>query len=117
MKIYLAGGLHTDWQERVKEAVPQHEYFDPKVDADQRYPFKFTQQDLDGVKWCDVVFAYFEKTNPSGMGLAKEIGWAVAFDKTVIFVDEHDRIAEFLAACSRRVYSNFDAAIDYLRGL
>ena len=117
MKIYLAGGLHSGWQDRVKREASQHEYFDPKVDADQRYPFKFTQQDLDGVQWCDIVFAYFERTNPSGLGLSKEIGWGAAFGKTVIFVDEHDRIAEFLAACSRRVYSSFDAAIEYIKGL
>jgi nucleoside 2-deoxyribosyltransferase len=117
MKVYLAGGFYSDWQDKVKNGAPQHEYFDPRVDADQRYPFKFIQQDLDGIQWCDVLLAYFEKSNPSGLGLALEIAWAVAFGKKVILVDEHERIPEMLAGCSRRIYTSLHSAIWYLQEL
>ena len=117
MKIYLAGGTHSGWQDRVKYSAPQHEYFDPRIDADQRYPFKFTQQDYNGVQWCDIVFAYFEKDNPSGLGLAKECAWGMAYGKIIIFIDEHDRLADIVCAMSRRIYSKLEPAIEYLKGL
>ncbi|MBU2072714.1 MAG: nucleoside 2-deoxyribosyltransferase domain-containing protein [Gammaproteobacteria bacterium] len=117
MKIYLAGGFHSGWQDRVKLEAPQHNYFDPRIDADQRFAYRWTQQEIDGLKRCDLVFAYFESDNPSGMGLAKEIGWATILDKPVIYVDEHDRINVFLAACSQRIYSSFSSAVDYIKTL
>lgn len=115
MKIYLAGGFHSGWQDVVKKEASQHQYFDPRIDADQRFAYRWTQQEIDGVKWCDLMFAYFEKTNPSGMGLAKEIGWATILDIPVWYVDEHDRINAFLCACSQRVYSSFSKAVDDLK--
>ena len=117
MKVYLAGGLYTNWQDKVKEGAPQHEYFDPRIDADGRYPFMYTGQDLEGVKSSDLVFAYFERTNPSGLGLAKEVAWGVAFGKLIIFVDEHDRISSIVSACAGRTYTKLEPAIEYLRGL
>ena len=117
MKIYLAGGTHSGWQDKVKKEASQHEYFDPRIDADQRYPLRFTQQDYDGVQWCDIVFAYFEAGNPSGMGLAKEVAWGMSFGKTIIYIDEHDRLNDFVCAMSRRIYSKLEPAIEYLRGL
>jgi len=117
MKIYLAGGFYSGWQNKVKKAAPQHEYFNPETDSDQRFAYRWTQQDIEGVKNCDLVLAYFELSNPSGLGLAKEIGWATILDKPVIFVDEHERINLLLAACSKRLYTKLDAAIEYLKGL
>lgn len=29
MKIYLSGGMHSGWQQRVKRACPGPEYLDP----------------------------------------------------------------------------------------
>lgn len=117
MRIYLAGGFHTRWQDRIKKAAPQHEYFDPSQDADQRFAYRWTQQEIGAVRNCDMVFAYFEKDNPSGLGLAKEIGWATILDKPVIYIDEHDRINAFLCACSSRVYAKLEPAIEYIKGL
>ena len=117
MRIYLAGGFHSGWQGRVKESAPQHEYFDPSTDADQRFAYRWTNQEIEAMKWCELVFAYFEKTNPSGLGLAKEIGWTTILDKPVIYIDEHDRINAFLCACSQRVYSNLESAMEYLSGI
>ena len=117
MKIYLAGGFHSGWQDRVKQDAPQHEYFDPAKDADQRFAYRWTAQEIEAVKWCDMVFAYFEATNPSGRGLAKEMGWATILDKPVIYIDEHERLDAFLCACSQRIYSKLEPAIKYLASL
>ena len=117
MKIYLAGGFYSGWQDKVMAYAPKHIYFDPRNDADQRFAYRCLAQDLEGMKNCDIVFAYYELTNPSGLGLAKEMGWATLLDKPVIYIDEHDRLNEFLCACSKRVYHSIDEAMKYLASL
>jgi len=117
MEIYLAGGFHSGWQEEVKKIANKHTYFDPMADADQRFAYKWTLQEIEAMKTCDLVFAYFELENPSGLGLAKEIGWATILGIPVWYVDEHDRINAFLCACSQRVYSCFRKAVEDLSGL
>jgi len=117
MKIYLSGGFHSGWQEEVKRKCPKYDYFDPNVDADQRFAYRWTAQEIEGMKTCGLVFAYFELDNPSGLGLAKEIGWATMLDIPVWYVDEHERINTFLCACSQRVYSDFRKAVDDLKEL
>ena len=117
MKIYLAGGMKSGWQGVVKERAPKHDYYDPCVDTDGRYGFRIAQQDFDGVDWADMVFAYFEMDNPSGVGLALEVGYAVAKGKRVVVVDEHDRLHEFLAGCGRPLFTSFNEAVRYLDGI
>ena len=117
MKIYLAGGFRTNWQERVKDEAAQHQYYDPKTEADQNFAYRWTNSEIEAMKSCDLVLAYFELSNPSGLGLAKEIGWATILNKPVIYVDEHERINLFLASCSKRLYSKLQPAIDYLASL
>ena len=117
MNIYLAGGFHSGWQSKVKRIVPQHNYYDPMVNSDQRFAYRFTQQDIVGMKNCDMVFAYFELNNPSGLGLAVEIGWATILNKPIIFVDEHKKINLLLASCSKQLYTDLDVAIEYLKNL
>jgi len=111
VKIYLAGGFHSGWQEEVKRIAHKHTYFDPMIDADQRFAYRWTEQEINGLKTCDLVFAYFELDNPSGLGLAKEIGWATILEIPVWYVDEHERINTFLCAVSQRVYSDFRRAV------
>lgn len=117
MKIYLAGGMKSGWQDTVKERVKQHEYYDPRIDTDQLRNFNIAQQDFAGVDWADMVFAYFEIDNPSGIGLALEVGYAVAGGKRVVIVDEHDRLHGFLACCGERLYASFNEAVKYLDGI
>lgn len=87
MKIYLAGGMKSGWQQRVYEQVHGVTFIDPcQHGLDD--PQAFTLWDLTGVALCDGVFAYLEKSNPGGVGLALEIGYAKALGKWTIFVDE-----------------------------
>lgn len=117
MKIYLAGGLSSGWQDWVKLGAPQHDYYDPRQDTDQRYNFEITLSDLGGVDWADLVFANFERDKTTGTGLAVEVGYGVAKGKRVIIVDSHDKIHVFMASCCERLYTNLEAAISYLREL
>jgi nucleoside 2-deoxyribosyltransferase len=86
--VYLAGGMHSDWREQVKMGV-QHtvNFFDPCT-----HGFKsedaYTFWDIQAIRKSDIVFAYMEPDNPSGVGLAFEIGYAVALGRSVIFVDQ-----------------------------
>ena len=117
MKIYLAGGFNSDWQERVIKGAPQHDYYNPKTDADQTAAYLWTTQEIEALKESDLMVAFFEKDNPSGLGLAKEMGWATILKIPVIYIDEHDRLNEFLCACSKRIYAKLEPVIEYLRTL
>jgi len=92
MKVYLAGGLRSGWQDKLKKrlALDGITWIDPRnhklLDEEQ-----FTPADLAGIKAADVLFAYLEKDNPAGYDLAFEIGYAHALGKTVVLVFEDER--------------------------
>ena len=92
LKVYLAGGMRTNWQQKVIDSVTNNErskttFFNPRYHG-LELPKEYTIWDLFHIKESHIVFAYMEESNPSGMGLALEIGYAVASGKTVILVDE-----------------------------
>lgn len=87
MKVYLAGGMKSDWQDRVMEACPEHTYFDPRTHG-LSDPEEYTKWDLEHVEKSDLVFACFTKDNPSGFGMCIEIGYANALGIPVLLVDE-----------------------------
>lgn len=115
LRIFLAGGFHGGWQQQVKECVPQHIYYDPASDTDQRYIFNLTAQNFKAIDESDMVFAYFEENDPSGIGLALEVGYAVRAGKRVIIVDEHTNIHGMLAACGEMLFVDLRTAIEYLQ--
>lgn len=85
--VYLAGGMKSGWQDRVKEAVPGVIFVDPREHAlkdEQGY----TAWDLAGVELADVVFGYIEKDNPGGAGLAVEFGWGARAGKALVLVEQ-----------------------------
>lgn len=86
-KVYLAGGFKSGWQSLVKDSCTQFHYFDPSLHniAD---PAEYTNYDLEGVRECDIVFAFMEGSNPAGYALALEVGYAKGLGKLTIFVEE-----------------------------
>ena len=86
MIVYLAGGMRSDWQERVKAAVPNHCYINP-AQSGVTAPAQYTLWDMFGIERADLLFVYIEKDNPSGIGAAFEIGYALGLGKRVILVD------------------------------
>lgn len=62
-----------------------------------------------------------ERTNPSGFGLAVEIGYAKGINKTVILVLEKnheihkDRYLEFLMKAADVTFEDLDNAIEFLK--
>jgi len=87
LRVYLAGGFQSGWQDTVIRAVPSLDYFDPRSHG-LKAKTEYTAWDLEAVRRSDCVFAYLEVANPGGYALALEIGFAKALGKFVILVDE-----------------------------
>ena len=94
-KVYLAGGLRSNWQKKVVKLFPdQFIFFNPRMHNLEENASFYTAWDLHHVKESDIIFAYMEEGNPSGLGLSLEIGYAKALSKTIILVDEKSSIDE-----------------------
>ncbi|NLD48614.1 MAG: hypothetical protein GX660_15740 [Clostridiaceae bacterium] len=115
-KVYLAGGF-SDWRQKVMQ-LPNFEFFDPKSKPDKHWS-EYGTWDVHYIKQCDILFAYMDKNNPSGYGLAAEMGYAKALNKTVIFVlepgHEKDRYFQFLKQFADVVFESLDEGIEYLK--
>lgn len=115
VKIYLAGGFKSGWQDRVISTYPQFEYLDPRSHG-LTNPDAYTAWDLAAIKACDIVFAYLEKDNPGGYALALEIGYAKALDKIIILVNEKpaNRYLDMVNACADDVFLTFEYGLKCL---
>jgi len=99
LKIYLSGGFHSGWQDRVKSEISEYAlhsgiplgiaYIDPRVHGLVEEEL-YTAWDLFGIDLADIVFVCMDKDNPGCHGIALEVGYAKAKRKLVVFVDEKD---------------------------
>ena len=122
VKVYLAGGMRSKWQEEIINALgDKFEFFNPAahklVDVDQ-----YTVWDVHHIQQSDIVFAFMEMTNPSGYGLAFELGLAHGLGKTIILVDEKSvtdadfcRYFRIVTNSSDVVFDDYDEGVNYLR--
>jgi nucleoside 2-deoxyribosyltransferase len=85
--VYLAGGMKDGWQDQFTPLVSGVEWIDPRKQPPTEDPAVYTKWDLDGVRRADAVVAYMSPSNPSGYGLALEIGFAHALGRPIIFID------------------------------
>lgn len=125
--IYLAGGMRTNWQDKVTARIQRLTvpvlFIDPRNHgyADE---VSYTSWDICGVERSDIVFAYLEADNPSGAGLALELGVAEGLRragqaaKHVIFVCEpdhpHYRYFGMARACADVVAPTLQEGIEEL---
>lgn len=110
MKVYLAGGAYSNWREELIAALSDLEGYDPFRDSDQSAAYRFIADDLAGIEGADLVIAYY----PGGYvshGMAAEIGYAVAKEKPIFFVDKTDAPDMFLVGCSKRFFPSLEAMI------
>ncbi len=122
-KVYLAGGMNeSNWQQKVIDAVGNKGFvfYNPRehslVDSKQ-----YTFWDLFYIKQADILFAYMQVDNPSGIGLTLEVGYARALDKSIILVDEKSKHDEAFASrfrivreSSTIVFENLEEGINFL---
>lgn len=122
MKIYLCGGLKTNWQKKFISKFLERQFtiYNP-VYHGYKLPEQYIVWDLHYIKECDLVFAYMESSNPSGYGLAAEIAYAKALNKTVILIDERSEVDEefaryflFVKNMADISFSNYNDGINYL---
>jgi nucleoside 2-deoxyribosyltransferase len=99
MRIYLAGGMKSDWRKDLMRLVssgsgamwnPDHgiHWLDPRKHKQLDYR-AFVDLDLRMIDNADVVVAHIDPENPSGLGTSAEIGYAKAMNKTVIYVPSY----------------------------
>ncbi len=121
-KVFLSGGFKTNWQsEVIKELSDRFIFFNPREHGLEHSDF-YTTWDIHFVKECDIFFAYMEESNPSGYGLAFELGVAYALNKTIILVDEKSKVEHTFAKYFKILYkpsgvvlSNLSDGINYLK--
>ena len=115
--VYLAGGFKSGWQNSV---ISMHELINP-FEKEKNGVWnieKICTWDKYAIQKSDIVFAYLEKDNPSGIGLSCEVGYARALNKIVILVNEkqEDKFS-FLCGFADIVFSNYEEGLDYLNRL
>ncbi|NOQ23736.1 MAG: hypothetical protein GQ564_00095 [Bacteroidales bacterium] len=116
MKIFLSGGTHGDWQDRVKEVFAQEYFFDPREAGKMKTMREIAELERSWLDKSDIVFFYFEKSNPSGLGSAFEIGYCISKGIPVIMVDEKiTSHSEWLGVHCDKVCDSFDDGIIELR--
>lgn len=92
-KVYLAGGMNeSNWQKKVIETINSENFvfYNPREHS-LTNSTEYTFWDLFYVKQSDILFAYMQSDNPSGIGLTLEVGYARALDKSIILVDERSK--------------------------
>lgn len=119
MRVYLAGGMKSDWSLIAAHRLGEHGVvaINPRthmIPSDR--PREYTLWDLCGVARADVVLANMEANNPSGIGLAFECGFATAHGIPVVFVDGAPEDPKFwmIRATARAVFAKLDEGIQYI---
>ena len=108
-KIYLSGGMHGTWQDYLIERYPHIEFFDPRSTGFTS-PALYTQWDMEKIRESDAVIAYLQETNPSGVGLAYEVGYALGLGKEVYFIREKtDKYFDIVGSASTLRTFGFEA--------
>lgn len=122
-KIYLAGGFKGGWQERIINDLGDNFIFYNPATHNLDKPSEYTHWDLYHVDKCDILIGYMNEENPSGYGLALEIGYAKAKNKLIVLVDERSSIDEqfkrYFAICHESanvVLGSIEEALNYLHG-
>jgi hypothetical protein len=113
-KIFLSGGFRSNWQEKVvSECDRKGLFFNPREHGLEKSDL-YTTWDIHYVRDCDIFFGYMESTNPSGYGLAFELGLAHALNKTIILVDERSTKDEVFAKYFKILYKPSGVVLDNL---
>lgn len=120
-KVYLSGGLRSNWQEEViKEAGNDFIFFNPKTHGIDK-PELYSVWSLYHIKQCDIFFAYMEESNPAGYALSLELGIASTLGKTIILIDEKsikddhfDRYFRMIQCHASVVFPKLEVGIEFL---
>ena len=117
MKVYLAGGMREEWRLYFK-GLKGITFYDP-TQTFLSDSSAYTYWDLEAIRQCDVVFAYFESGNSSGIGLACEVGYALGLGKPVFLVNQQpeNRYFEFVVKSGVVLLPNLETGKKLLNNL
>ena len=117
MKVYLAGGMQSGWQDKVVKSAPGHDYYDPR-DHGLIEESQYTFWDLAAIRDSDLIFVYLERGNPSGYGLCVEVGYGKALNKSIIFIDDQQsKYFGMVRSCADVIFISLDEALKFLKKL
>lgn len=113
--VFLCGDLASKWQDEVKDARPDFEYYDPRLQASGLSSTQYVNDDLDAIRACRFVFAYLETNSTEGLAIAMMIGYAIALGKPVILVVDPSwvKLSRQLVFKSAVAMQNFALALDW----
>ncbi|MBQ0733944.1 nucleoside 2-deoxyribosyltransferase domain-containing protein [Aquimarina celericrescens] len=121
-KIYLAGGFKGGWHNKVIDELKNGCILFNPQQHNLPESEKYTAWDLYHVDKCDILLGYMAKDNPSGYGLALEIGYAKAKGKLIILVDERspedNQFKKYFLICKESsdvLFENLESAISYIK--
>ena len=119
MRVYLAGGMKSGWQDKVIAAVPGPQFFDPRNHGLESAPELYTMWDLQRVLAADLIFAYLEESNTGAFGIGVEAGAAFTKGTPVILVDELPDMPRFgmLRSIATATLADLDEGIDVLANM
>lgn len=123
--IYLCGGYASNWQQSVSDKLKERfNIFNPRQ-KEQIRDFltpEYVAWDLFHVKNCNILLARLESTNPSGIGLSVEVGYAKALGKTIIGIVDKEwqdanrrKYFEFVVCCCDVIFESEEEAVEYLK--
>lgn len=93
MKVYLSGGTVTGWQEELMDHFEgEVEFYNPAQFTLGSVEFpglnQYGPMDRIKVEECDIAFGYLEKSNPTPINVALEMGLAKGLGKITILCNE-----------------------------
>lgn len=114
--VYLAGGFHSGWQEKViNSMIHSVQWANPREHGLEK-PEEYSAWDFFAIRQCDIMFAYLEEDNPGGYSLALEIGYAHGLGKLIILVNEKasEKYLSMLEVTADCVFRDLAEGIKYL---
>jgi len=120
--IYLSGGMKSNWQDKIIEALSdinaRIKFIDPRKNG-LKNPVSYTYWDINSIRNSDIIFAYLESDNPSGLGLATEVGYGAGFGCLTIFINEKskDKHTHFIEEVATLSYRDLNEGIAMLKNI
>ena len=121
MIVYCAGGMRSGWQAKVKKALPSKCIILNPASFTLSEAEEYTARDLYLVRKADVVLANIERDNPSGVGLALEVGYGKALGCLVVLVDNREwglttaKYFDIVANTADVVFDELEEALAFLK--
>lgn len=124
IRVYLAGGFHSGWQNKVIKACGTKHFifYDPRKkwmrsEITENHPSFYWPWNFQAIKKSEVVFAYTEDYRPKLLGpaIVLEMGYAQGLGKLVIYVNDvrHKYYEQFYPLFPS--FQSLDMGIKYLK--